>query len=280
METETRQSAAEGPVMPWTPARAARLAVGGRGRFALALALTVGLLAGATAYVARVAWFPALEEAIAALPDRARIDDGWLIWPNADRMVLADNQWLALVVDPVARDPSVQAADVQIELTANACWISCLPGCLRLPYPPGYVIDLDRDTVESLWGAWRPWVQAGVFFAGGLLPAALAALIALLLAGPAKGYAWLLGRPAGWGAAWRLAFAAQIPGAWLLTLGLILYRFRALMPPLLLGVLALGGLVTGGFLLLAPWWLPRPETETAPPPSRDNPFADAESGEE
>jgi hypothetical protein len=240
----------------------------------LALALTAGLLALATLRVARVGWVPAVEQAIAALPKQARIDDGRLIWPSARREVLADNQWLAFVVSPAARDPSVQAADVQVELTANVCWISGLLGYWWLPYPTGYIIDLNRETVESLWAAWRPHLQAGVFLAGGLLPLGIVALIALLLGWSVKGYAWLLGRTTGWTTVWRLAVVAQVPGAWLWALGLVLYSFRALTPSLLLGVAALAGVLTLLFLLLAPWWLPRKADEDEA--EEDNPFAEDE----
>lgn len=281
MEADAEPSSPVAPWLPLTPGRAGRLAAFHRGRLAFVAFLTAFLVAGAVLRLAQVAWFPAIQEAISQMPAGTALDGGVLKWPEDGRRMLADNMYLSAAGGAAADAPGVQAADLHLEFTSQALWITWMAGHLRLAYPAGYVIDLDPATLEPLWEAWRPQLYAGVLLGTLLLVWLVWGLIALVFTPFLAGVARLLGRPAGLGTAWWLAVAAFLPGSGLLAVAIFLYGFRYLNLPMAMAALALQVLLAVLLLCLAPWGLPAhvPEAPPAEPeptelPS-DNPFAGA-----
>lgn len=279
MEADAEFPSPSAPWLPLTPGRAARLAAFHPGRLAVLTLLAAATIAGAVLRLADVGWFPAVEEAIAQVPAGAALDGGMLVWPENHRRVLADNMYLSIAVGPVADAPGVQAADLHFEFTAEALWVTWMAGHLRLGYPAGYVIDLDRKTLEPLWQAWRPHLHAGVFLATMLLAVLAWGLMALVLAPFVTLLAGLIRRCCGLGVAWRLSLAAFLPGSVLLAAAIFLYGFRYLNVPMALAAMGLQVVVALLLLGSAPWYLRR-RLSKAPSVGRtpaeapsDNPFA-------
>lgn len=275
MQAEAADGAGRGPWLPLTPRGAARFACRGGPRFwfvtlfgALAIGLAVGRLAS-------VAWFPAIEEAVAQLPAQASLDDGRLRWPEPERRILADNTWLGLAVDPTATGPGGQGADLQVDFTRDALWVTALTGYLRLPYPSGYVVALDRATVAPLWEAWRPHLLLAIGGAATLTLILIWALLAVPLGWLAAVLAWLFGGRSRLGNAWRLAIASFFPGAILVAAALFLYSFRFVNVPVAIAMGLLHLIWTMGILFVGPWFLlesAEPEALAAAPEAADNPF--------
>jgi hypothetical protein len=287
MEADVDSSSPAAPWLPLSPGRAAGLAAFHRGRLMLAALLSTFLVAGAVVRLAHVGWFPAIGEAISQVPPGTALDGGTLRWPVRDRQVLADNMYLSVAAGAVPDAPGIQAADLHLEFTSRALWVTWMAGHMRVAYPAGYVIDLDPAISEPLWEAWQPHLYAGVFLGTALILwlgwGATAMVLAPLLAGAGR----VLGRQSGFITAWWLAVSAFLPGSVLLAGAVYLYGFRYLNLPMALVALVVQVLLAALLLCLAPWGLPRqvPDTPFAQPesskPPRNNPFVGRdEAGEE
>jgi hypothetical protein len=166
-------------------------------------------------------------------------------------------------------------AHVQLEFGERDWEASSLLGILDAPglvdttYPRGQTIAADRSTVGPWWGAREPFLialaMAGVV---GFLFVSWAALATVYFLP-----AWLVGffanRTLSWAGSWRLAGAALMPGALLLSAAIVLYGLQAF--DLVKLGLAFGmHLIVGWLYILAsPLFLPRhPEV----PPAGRNPF--------
>ncbi|MGA9876102.1 MAG: hypothetical protein WBQ21_09860, partial [Solirubrobacteraceae bacterium] len=213
------------PLTPYGVAAFARASVARLLLFQLLAAL---LAAGAITWFFYDSIFPVVQTAIQQLPDTSSIRAGRLDWPEAAPRLLAPGRILALDVDPGHSRQITTSADVQIEFGASTLRLYSLLGYLEFPYPPGDIISFNRPGLGPLWGAWR----MEILF---LLP--LASVIGLLsswwlLATVYFIPVWLLGvytnRALNLRQAWRLCGAALLPGALLLTLGILLYDLGGL----------------------------------------------------
>ncbi|MBM3880444.1 MAG: hypothetical protein FJ387_12130 [Verrucomicrobia bacterium] len=267
--------------MPWQPLTLGGVAGFARTSwlrlvvFAYLASLLVGAAAGRSLYTT---WYPALDAAIPRLPARAEVRHGRLLWPAETPVLLADNSYLALVVNPAPTRSTGQSADVQFEFRPESLDVSSLLGYVSLPYPAWVVMPLDRMAIEPWWGAWRPHALAGAAL---LLALALVGewwLLGLVLALPLRVFTCMLDRAATVGGCWRLGTAAFIPGALLLALGLLLYSAGrlSLADLLLVKLIHLAcGLLYAFFapFKLPPYRVASPFTARARPPAPvTNPF--------
>jgi hypothetical protein len=103
-----------------------------------------------------------------------------------------------------------------------------LLGYQDFSYPPDQIISFNRTELEPLWGAWEPeWLAIALL--------AIVAGLMLLWAALATVYflpVWVIGfftnRDLNFPGSWKLAGAALMPGALLLTAAIVLYDFAAL----------------------------------------------------
>lgn len=283
-------STPEPPGRPaWQPVTfggVAALAQASRGRLGLAALVLALLIALALTRAATQTWIPAVEVAVATLPDTGEIRDGQLLWPPSGPRILADTPFLAIHVQAEAGASVGQSADLEIELRTNVVRVSSLLGYFDLPYPPNRWFPLQRAAIEPVAGAWAPHLPIGLFLALSLLIVAYWWLLATLSWLPLRVYCSLLDRPVSASCCWRLAFAAVMPGTLLLAPLALLYAAHrlGLAEFLLLG--ATHVFVHAAYLLIAPFFLthetaaspfapPKPDAFPTPPPSADNPFAAA-----
>jgi len=214
---------------PWQPITFGGVAAFSRASFGrlLLVQFIVAMLFAASVLCFLVStWFPAVQKAIARLPDRAAIHRGQLEWNSPSPVWLSEGPFLSIFVDVVGESRSGQSADLQLELERNAFKICSLFGCLAVPYPKNWSIALSRAEVEPWWGAWRPFLLVG----------AVAGVVICLLAGwlglaalyslPLRLVAFYSDRKATWVACWRVAGAAQLPGALLMSCAMFLYGFN------------------------------------------------------
>ncbi len=224
-------SAAEPSTFAWEPLTPHGVAAFARATFSrlLVAQLLVALLASGT-----IAWFlydsvfPVIRTAIQQLPDTGEIRSGQLKWREAAPRLLAAGRFLALDVDLDHGGRFNSTADVQVEFGKKNVRLYSLLGYLELDYPPGQIISFNRTELEPLWGAWKAEI---------LFIAALASAVGLLASWwlLATFYclpAWLLGyytnRDLKLRQSWRLAGAALLPGALLMTAGILLYDLGGL----------------------------------------------------
>jgi hypothetical protein len=272
MDTPTEK--AEVAWQPLTAPGVAAFAHGSTHRLLLVQFLVALLCASAVSWCLHTAWFPAISAAIRRLPSEGAIRAGQLDWRSGSPQTLAENRFLAVTVDLWHEGEARSPAHVQVELGQRDVRIFSLAGFLSVAYPRGWTLPFSRPELEPWWGAWSPALLA---------VAALSVIMGLMLvwaglAGLYCGPAWLLGffanRELNLRASWRLAGAALMPGALVMSAAALLYG---------LGVLDLVGLALAFavhiaigwvYLLLSPFWLPR---HPALPPNPLNPFRAEES---
>ncbi len=180
-----------------------------------------------------VAWFisdgiePTISAAIGQLPDAGGIRGGRLDWRGESPVLLAEGNRLAFSVDLEHGGSLRSPADFQFELGNDSVRVFSLFGEGMMEYPGGYQIALNRIDARPVWGAWAPDLIAlaaiGTFLGLLLVWAVLATVYFLPV--------WLIcffsNRDLNFRASWRLAGAALMPGALLLSLSLVLYELGA-----------------------------------------------------
>jgi hypothetical protein len=163
---------------------------------------------------------------------------------------LAENHFLALAVDLSHSGAIRSPAHLQVEFGRNDLEIISIGGYLRIPYRQDWRVMFNRTELEPWWGAWRPPLTAG---------AAVVAVVGLMVCWGvlATVYclpAWLAGlmahRQLSLAGSWRLAGAALMPGALLLTAAILAYGLGAL-DLIQLGGAAAGHIVLGWVYLIA-----------------------------
>jgi hypothetical protein len=231
--------------------------------------LVVALVAaGSVVWFLHRTWFPTIGEAIRQLPPLGALRSGRLDWHGPTPARLAEGRFLAIVVDLDHSGEARSPAPVQVEFGRSNCEVFSLFGCVQEAYPPAWVVAFNRTELVPWWGAWAPATLAivAVLVVGGLM---------LTWAGLATAYflpVWLVGffanRTLSLGGSWRLAGAALMPGALLLSAAIVLYGWGAL-DLVLLVIVAAAHLVMGWIYLIAsPLRLPRCRAGEA----KENPF--------
>ena len=256
----------------WQPLTARGVAAFARaslGRL-LVVQFVFALLAAATVvWFLHEAWFPIVRAAIKELPVQGEIRSGKLDWRGDSPSSLAEGRFLALVVDLNHEGQARSPAHVQVEFGKTDVKVFSILGFAFVTYPHGWIMAFNRTELEPWWGAWAPDILAIV---AGLVVVGLMlgwALLATLYALPV----WLVGffanRDLTWPGSWRLAGAALMPGALLLTAAIFFYGLGALDPVRLIVAAALHVVVGWGYVLASPLCLPR---HPAVPAAPANPF--------
>ncbi len=255
---------------PLSPPGVAAFAGASWGRLWL-VQLLVALLAAATVvWFLKTAWFPAVSAAIRELPAQGEIHDGQLNGPFTAPQLLAENRFLAFVVDLQHEGQVRSPAQVQVEFGRGDFYFLSLLGYQAIPYPAGRSFAFNRLDLEPKWGAWQPpllWLAFGATVAGLMLSWILLTVVYLLPV-------WLVGfftnRNLSLAASGRLAGAALLPGALLLTAAIFSYGLGALDLVQLAAAFAAHLLIGWIYLFAAPLFAPRLDIAATP---KKNPFA-------
>ena len=214
------------PAFAWEPVTPRGVAAFARASFERLFVMqsVIALLAAsAVVWILSDGIFPTMDAAIAQLPDTGEIHAGKLDWREDSPVLLAEGRILAFSVDLEHGGALRSPADFQFEFGRDSLRIFSLFGESIMTYPPGYIIVFNQTDARPAWGAWAPDILGlaaiGTFF-GLLLVWALLATIYFLPV-------WLVclfsNRDLNFCASWRLAGAALMPGALLLSLSLVLY---------------------------------------------------------
>jgi len=219
----------------------------------------------------KTAWFPTVGAAIQALPEQGEIRAGRLDWPATSPQLLAEGNFLAFMVDLEHEGQVRSPAHVQVEFGRNDIYLFSLLGYQQLPYPPEYIFDFNRPVLEPKWGAWRPpilWLTFGAVVAGLMLNWALLATLY-------SPVVWLAGffanRDLNFRASWKLAGAALMPGALLLTAAILFYGLGTLDLVQLTAAFGAHFVIGWIYVFAAPFFTPKLAAAAAEPDK--NPFA-------
>jgi len=254
---------------PITFGGVASFARGSFGRLFVVQFILALLVAGSVSVFLATAWFPVVEKAIARLPEKGIIRRGQLDWTSPSPCVLAEATFLSIAVDVESSQPTGQSADVQLELHRDGFKIRSLFGYLVCSYPKDWVIALNRAEVEPRWGAWRPFLLVGIGACVAIGVFVIWLMLATVYSFPLRLLTFYSDRDVGWPGCWRLAGAAQLPGALLLSGGILLYGFNRLNLIGLLFAWLLHVVIAWIYVGIAPARLPRLAGSVR---RRDNPF--------
>jgi len=252
---------------PLTPRGVAAFARARLGRLLLVQFIVAVLAATAMDWFLASDCFPTITAAIKQLPDQGEIRSARLDWRGDSPQRLAESGFLAFDVDPEHTGQIHSPAQVQIEFGKDSVRVLSLLGYREWNYPPGWIVAFNRTDLEPLWSAWKPdilAIAAGAVIVGLLLSWAVLATIYFF---PAWLICFFADRDLNFRQSWRLAGAALMPGALLLTAAIALYALGAL--DLIQMSFAFGAhLVLGWiYLFVSPLFLQR-----ASPTENQNPF--------
>ena len=212
---------------PITPRGVAAFARASLERLLGVQAMVALLGAAAVVWLLSDGIFPTINSAIGELPEAGQIHSGKLDWREDSPVLLAEGRILALSVDLEHGGALRSPADFQFEFGRDSLRVFSLFGESELAYPPALVLAANQTDARPAWGAWAPDILGltaiGVFI--GLL--IVWALLATLFLMPVWLVCLFSNRDLNFRASWKLAGAALMPGALLLSLSLVLYGFGA-----------------------------------------------------
>lgn len=269
-----RAAVSEPPKLPvWQPLTFGGVASFARARWTRLLllqAIVAGFVAVTVVLFLGRCWFPVVTRAVQCLSDFGAVRGARLAWPAKEAVVLAENHFLGLVLDLDESGRTGQIADLQIEFARERIKLVSLLGYTSIPYPAGVEIELNRQTLDPWWNAWRPAFMFGGALATMLFLFASWTALAVLHAVPVRVLAWFAGRATSLGKCWRVGAAALLPGALWLGGAIFLYAVEQL-PLVGLGVaFGLHFVVGWVYVLGAPFCLPRKDDDVLAPGA--NPF--------
>jgi len=230
---------------------------------ALGLACVFGWFANAT-------WFSQITAAICNLPARGELNRGVFVWHGDSPVQLAGSKFVAFAIDLNHEAELGHEADLCVEFGREEIQLHSLLGYVRLDYPRNWHVTIERAQLEPWWRAWAPAILACTCAVVVLLLFVVWTVLGAVYTWPAALIAFLANRRLDLSGAWRLAGAAQMPGAVMLGLGIVLYGIGWLDLVRFGGCVVLQFLVGWFFVLVAPLTL---ERLVSPEIFRGNPFA-------
>jgi hypothetical protein len=254
---------------PLTPRGVAAFAAAPLGRLLLAQAVVATLCMALVAWFVAAKWFPVVREANRWLPDGAGVQNGTLRWPTNSPVRLAENRFLALVVDAVGGGARGSVADLELTLHRDRFTASSLLGYVERAYPQRWRVSLGRAEVVPWWGAREGVMLSLLVLVGGVGLMASWWVMALLYCPVVKVVAFFANRKLGWRGSWKLGGAALLPGAGVVMLGLFCYGWLR-MDLVHLALAYLLHIVTGWtYVAVSPFFLPKDSPAVL---SAGNPF--------
>jgi hypothetical protein len=198
---------------PLTPRGVAAFACASVGRLVLVQFVVASLVAAAVLWFLSSCWFPVIRQSLDALPETGQIRSGILEWTENSPVRLAEGHFLAIVVDVSQTGLARSTAHVSVEFDRSGLRIFSFFGFIGLSYPSSGTFPFNRTELLPWWGAWNPFLLAGVavcVISGLMLTWWLLALFYCLPV-------WVMGfftdRDLSLKSSWRLAGAALLPGA-------------------------------------------------------------------
>ncbi len=255
----------------WEPITPRGVAAFARASYERLLAVQA-LLALATALI--VVWvlangfFPTVDAAVNQLPDSGQIIRGELDVPDASPHLLAEGHFLAFIVDAKHTGVIRSPAQFQFEFGGDSLLIISLLGYAEIDYPTDQSFYFNHTDMQPKWGAWRP-VILGLVGVGAFIGLMVSwFLLATLYFLPVWLLSFFANRDLNFLESWRLAGAALMPGALLMSLSIWLYGLEVFDLVKLCFAFGMHLLIGWIYLLVSPFFLNR-----AVPAQKKNPFA-------
>ena len=252
---------------PITPRGVAAFARASFERLFIVQAIFAVIAAAAVVWFLKDGIFPTIDTAIGALPDSGEISVGRLSWQGDSPVLLAEGNVLAFMVDLEHGGSIRSPADFQFEFGRDSLRVLTLFGEAEFNYPINWVFAANKHEARPAWGAWSPEILGlaalGTFF-GLMLMWALLATIYFL---PVWLICFFANRDLNFRQSWKLAAAALMPGALLVSLAIVLYEIAAFDLVQLCFAFGMHVIIGWIYLFVSPMFLNR-----AVPTEPENPF--------
>ena len=252
---------------PVTPRGVAAFARASFERLFVVQAVVALLATASIVWVLSDGIFPVIDAAIRQLPEQGEIRASQLDWRADSPQFLAENNLIAISVDLEHGGTLRSPADFQFEFGRTSMCVFSLFGESEWYYPAGYRISINQRDARPAWGAWSPDILAlaaiGTFLGLLLVWAVLATIYCL----PVWLICFFCNRDLNFRASWRLAGAALMPGALLLSTALVLYELGVFDLVRFCFVLAMHLVIGWIYIFISPMFLNR-----AQPAAEKNPF--------
>ena len=235
-------------IMSLTIGGVARLAVGSSWRLFRVQLMYAFFVAGVFVWFVNRAWVPVIDESIKKMPQNGEIYHGNLNWPASSSMHVegpAGEPFMRLDVQPSGITNVVESVDLVLAFDSKRLLIgsSLGLGLLPVPYPSAIIIPFNKADLEPWWGARSHLILLLIGFLVVILLIATWSFLSLIYMFPVKIFSV---NRLSWRSAWQLASAAQMPGALLMILGILMYGLKQI---------ELVGLVFVWVIhLIAPWF--------------------------
>ena len=219
-------TSAHQPQFAWEPLSPSGVAAFAEARLGRLLLVQFVFALGAAvvaAWFLITAWFPVIQAAIQQMPEQSAIRSGILDWRGPAPVRLAEGGFLSIAVDPDYTGKARSPTPIYVEFGRREVRVFSLLGYLPVPYPRSVAIGFNRIDMTPWWGAWSPVMLA---VTGGVVIVGLMvfwAMLATLYVGPVWLVAFYANRRCSLPQAWRLAGAAQMPGALFLCMIFVLH---------------------------------------------------------
>ena len=258
----------------------ARFAVASRWRL-LGVELFFALLVAAVSvWFVQQAWVPVVDGVIGRMPTTGEIRGGQLVWPSGV-LLQEEGPFMRIDVRPggFTEMGVVESADLVLAFGSSDLQLgsSLGFGLLTLPYPTGWIVSFNKSELEPWWGARSHMVLVGF---------GLGIILMLLCAWSALG--WLYTFPVkvfsvnqvSWAGAKKIAIASQMPGALVMSAGIVIYGLKQIDLVALLVVWCGHLVLPWVYMMFSPILAPKPLKPKKAKPKKnkakreaeDNPF--------
>jgi len=256
---------------PLTPRGVAAFSFTRIGRLLIVQFIVASLVAASVIWFLATTWFPTVREAMSQLPDTGFIENQQLSSLRTTTAPLAENRFLAFVMDANGIGTPALATDLRIEFNRRSFALCSLLGCLVLDYPIDSTIQFNRPELESWWGAWQMVIYWVVGIGAVIWLFATWFALASIYCPFVRLYAFFKDRRLTLVGAWKLSAAALLPPALLAAVAIVLYGLGVIDLVRFLILWALHLVVGWVYLFVSTLRLPR-ASDARPPVS--NPFGD------
>jgi len=234
----------------------ARFAVASRGRLLMVELVFALMVAVTVVWFVQQAWVPVIDKAIRQMPPTGEIRGAHLAWPSG-AVLQQEGPFMRIDVRPGGFTNVVESADLVLAFDASRLQVgsSLGLGLLTLPYPTGWILSFNKTELVPWWGAHSHMVLAGF----GLL-----VVLMLLFAWSALGLLYMFPvkvfsvNRVDWVGARKIAIAAQMPGALVMSIGIVLYGLKQLDLVALLIVWGVHLVLPWVYLMFSPILAPKP----------------------
>lgn len=253
---------------PITPRGVAAFARATCGRLWLVQFLVGLFAASSVVFTLYSGFYPTVREAIRHLPAAGDIRTAKLDWRGPSPVLLAEGHLVAFSIDLDHRGDVRSPAHFQIEFGRETILVHSLFGYLDWNYPKGWLIAFNRPELEPKWGAWEFPILGLAVLVTILWLFLCWGLLATIYAGPVWLVAFFGNRDLRLIECWRLAGAAVLPGAVVMSLAIFLYG-AGILDLISFSIIGFGHIVVGWvYLVVSPAFLSPPSELVA----AKNPF--------